>query len=51
MNLATMKRHRYFDRALNIYPNSANVLVSKANVLDNLGKNLEALTVYDQALE
>ena len=45
MNLATNEEAlRYFDRALNIYPNSANVLVSKANVLDNLGKNLEVFS-------
>ena len=41
---------QYFEKALNIHPNSANVLVSKANVLDNLQKPEEALSVYDRAL-
>ena len=41
---------QYFEKALNIHPNSTNVLVSKANVLDNLQKTEEALSVYDRAL-
>lgn len=41
----------YYEKALNIYPRNANILLNKGVLLQHLKRFQEALTLYDKALE
>jgi predicted O-linked N-acetylglucosamine transferase (SPINDLY family) len=46
-----LQAEEYYEKALNIHPKNANILLNKGVLLQHLKRFQEALTLYDKALE